>query len=388
MAPAKMSKYLALTLASVLAGHAHGAAAQDAALTLDAEYTTDVVTVAGGEAPGVRRVDYMSLAAGVDLDRAIGWQGGRMFMQGIAATGGTPNDLAGTVQGINNIEVTENRARLFQLWVEQVLPAGAGSLRIGFSDLNEEFYATEAAGLLISPVFGIGSELAATGTGGPSVFPSTAAMARLRIAREDGSYVQMALVNAEAGAPGDRGGIRPLLRQGALAIAETGLSGPIKLTLGGWAYTRRQDDTRDPGPDGAPLRRHARGFYALAEGTLVRNVAGFVRAGLSDGDTTAFSGGWQAGFLASRALAGRPDSLLSFGVYQGFLAAKFRANEADQGRRAGHAESGVELTYADMPMPWLTIQPDILYIRRACHSAGCADAVIGTLRITIAAALR
>lgn len=387
MVPATMSKYLALTLASLLAGHAQGAVAQDAALTLDAEYITDLVAVTQGDDSGVARVDYMSLGAGLDLDRAIGWRGAHLFVQGIAATGGTPNDLAGTVQGINNIEVPEKRARLFQFWVEQALPGG-GNLRVGFSDLNEEFYATDAAGLLIAPVFGIGSELAATGPGGPSIFPSTAAMARLRIEREDGAYVQMALVNAEAGVPGDRGGIRPLLRQGALAIAETGLPGPVRLTLGAWTYTRRQDDTRDLGPDGAPLRRHARGLYALAEGGLVRNVTGFVRAGVSDGDTAAFSGGWQAGFLASPALASRPDSLLSFGVHQGFLATKFRANEADQGRRTGRAESALELTYADKPAPWLTIQPDIQYIRLACRPAGCADAVIGTLRITIATSLR
>lgn len=383
-----MSRSFALTLAVMVAGHAHSAAAQGRVLDMEAEYTTDLAAVAQGDGSGTVRADYISLAAAIDLDGAIGWHGARLFAQGIAATGSRPNDLAGTAQGINNIEVPDRRARLFQFWVEQALPQGIGSLRIGFSDLNEEFYVTEASGLLIAPAFGIGSELAATGTGGPSTFPSTAATARLRLAGKDGLYAQLALVNAEAGVPGDSGGIRPLLRQGALVVTEAGLSGPVKLALGGWTYTRAQGDTGDPAVNRASARHHARGAYVLAETPVSRTVAGFVRLGLSDGETGVFAGGWQAGALVSPALPGRTASLLSFGVHQGFLAGRFRADEGQQGRPTGRTETGLELAYADQPAPWLTIQPDVQYVRRPCHVAGCADAVIGTLRLTFTADLR
>lgn len=156
-----------------------------------------------------------------------------------------------------------------------------GSLRLGFSDLNAEFYSNEAAGLLLAPAFGIGSELAATGPNGPAIFPSTALTARLRLEPGRNSYVQGAVVNAEAGVLGDHGGIRPLFGKGALLIAEIGTTGPVRLAAGLWRYTRRQENIRPRDTAGDPLRRRARGGYALAEVPLrtdeARPVTAFIR---------------------------------------------------------------------------------------------------------------
>ena len=94
-------------------------------------------------------------------------------------SGGAPNDVAGTLQGVDNIEVRTPRLRLFELWLEQSL--GPASVRAGLYNLNSEFYADDAAGQLLAPAFGIGSELAATGPNGPSIFPSTALGVRLNV---------------------------------------------------------------------------------------------------------------------------------------------------------------------------------------------------------------
>lgn len=376
---------LVLVTAAVLA-FAAPAQADDAppALALSAEYIADLTTVARGPRTGTRYTDLLSLQADLSLDRTIGWTGARLAAQGQVGFGQEPNRLADTIQGINNSEVTDNRARLFELYLEQAFAGPLpGSLRLGWSDLNAEFYATDSSGLLIAPAFGIGSELAATGANGPSIFPSAALGARLRLEPADGAYVQAALVNARAGGIGDRGGVPPLLRDGALAIAEAGISRGLRLAVGGWRYSRRQDDLFRTDGAGQALHRRARGAYVLAEWPLAKGITPFLRAGISDGDTGPFSGGWQAGFLAEAPFRGRPDGQLSLGVAQGLTGRSARRAAAAAGEPLHARETGWELTYADSLAPWLTIQPDVQYVRRAGKAAGPRDAVALTLRLTV-----
>ncbi|MBK8545802.1 MAG: carbohydrate porin [Caulobacteraceae bacterium] len=118
-----------------------------------------------------------------------------------------PNDDIGTLQGVDNIEVERHRARLYEFWIETQL--GPTNVRAGLYDLNSEFYANDSASLLIAPAFGIGSELAATGPNGPSIFPSTALAARFQWTLSESSRLQFAALNATAGVLGDPGGSIP-----------------------------------------------------------------------------------------------------------------------------------------------------------------------------------
>ncbi len=364
------------TPACAEASEKHGAVA------IDANYVHDLVGIAQGQQTGLRRTDLLSLTADLSLGELAGWKGTSLHFKAIAGTGEQPNALAGTMQGINNVEVSTNRVRLFEAYVEQDLPKLHASLRIGFSDLNSEFYANDAASLLIAPAFGIGSELSATGSNGPAIFPSTAATVRVKVQPGDSSYVQFAAVNAESGVLGDQGGVRPLLRSGALLIAEAGMTGKVKLALGAWSYTRRQDDIRLTTPAGDPVASRARGGYLLAEAPVFSDsLRGFLRAGISDGDTTPYSGGWQAGLLANGLVPHRPDSQLSLGVNQAYLSPKFRANAADAGEAMRAAETAFELTYADKLAPWLTVQPDIQYVWNPSRATGARNALVFTLRL-------
>lgn len=365
---------------------------------LSGEYILDAVAVVRGPERGVRYVDLASLNAQLDLDAAAGWSGARLVAQVIAGTGQRPNDLAGTLQGINNSEVPGNRVKLYEFYLAQSLAAGAVELRAGFIDLNAEFYSNDAAGLLIAPAFGIGSELAATGPNGPAIFPSTALTAAARIKPTDNSYAAFAIVNAEAGVLGDVGGMAPLFQQGALLIGEGGWSGRGKAAVGAWSYTRRQNDIRLLDASGDPLRARARGAYVLLEWPLGARIdpeedaphkaAIFLRAGISDGDTTPYRGGWQAGVLVNRVLPTRPDSQFSLGVNRAWLADKFRANAADAGNPLDGAETGFEVTYADSLAAWLTLQGDLQYVRNPARNPAvnpaARDAVIVGLRFIFA----
>ncbi len=381
---------LALTTASNAAAQTSPAADDAPAFTYEAAFIADVQGVAaGGVGSGARYLHNLDLIGDLDLEKAIGWRGATLHGYVLNNAGGTPNDLAGTLQGVDNIEVSLQRTRLFELWLEQSFGERA-SLRAGLYNLNSEFYANDAAGQLIAPSFGIGSELAATGPNGPSIFPSTGLGVRLNVNLGEDAYVRAAVLNAHSGVVGDPDGVDLSFDDGVLGIVEFGQSGPARLAFGAWRYSDKQDDIRDIAADGSPAARTAKGVYLLGERPVYedetgRTATGFFRIGLSDGDTTPFSGGWQAGVQVSRPFfAGRPDSALSLGVQQGRLGSKFRANQADGGIDAPRDESGVELTYSDQIGPRFTLQPDLQWIRNAGGDRNAQDAWVVALRLRVA----
>lgn len=376
--------------ALAISASAWAAEQASSAIAFSGGYTVDVAgVVSGGLAKRGRALDDLQIGADVDFDKAVGWKGGRAHVLLLNNSGAMPNDDAGTLQGVNNIEVSRQRARLFEAWVEQGFGDKA-SVLIGLYDLNSEFYANDSAGLLLAPAFGIGSELAATGPNGPSIFPSTALSARVRWTPNEHVYTQAAVINADAGVLGDPGGICTRFEHGLLTIAEAGWQGRGKVAIGAWRYTKKQADIRDLTPEGYPAARTAQGAYVLLERQLsgqdedaARKTTAFARLGLSDGDTTAFRGGWQAGLLVERVFESRPDSAFSIGVNQAFLTGKFRANALDEGQHLTRAESAVEVTYSDKVGP-VTIQPDLQYIRNPGADGGVGHALVATMRFGVA----
>lgn len=352
------------------------------ALSLDIVYKGDVVGVAAGGTRGARYLDNIDLLAGVDLDRAAGWSGGSAFVGLLNNMGGRPNDLAGTLQGIDNIEVAAPDLLLYQAWFQQNFAGDRVSVLVGKYDLNSEFYASDAASGLIAPAFGIGSELAATGPNGPSIFPRTDLAIRVR-AGDERRYVQAVAIRAPRGTA-DTGRARS-----TLFVAEAGWRGRTAISIGGWAYSRRQPRIAPPGITVADGVAASHGVYALIE----RDIAGqegqpghwraFARAGLSDGRTTPFAGGFQIGIAGHGVVPGRPDSTVSIGVASADLSSPYRrANPAGEAPLTG-SEGVAELTYSDRITPFLTLQPDIQYVRRPGGLRDADDALVLGLRAII-----
>ncbi len=374
--------------AGVCAAASLGAVAHaDEAVSHEFTYKADVMgPISGGPSKSGRFLDNLDLKADLDLDKAAGWSGASAHIHVLNNSGGRPNEVAGTLQGIDNIEVARARTRLYELWVQQDFAGGHANVRAGLYDLNSEFYSTAASGLLMAPPFGVGSELASTGPNGPSIFPSTTLAVRLHVEGARG-YVQGAVLNADASTLGDPHGVDMGLDRGALTIVEGGLKGSTRLAVGAWRYTLKQDDIRDLDAVGKPVRRTAQGAYVLAEHAFTpedapgAQVKGFLRAGLADGDTTPYRGGWQAGLLVEHVFEARPDSAFSVGVEQGFLSSKARANAADAGVNSARAESSLEITYSDRLTKRLKIQPDLQVFRRPGGDQQARDEVIAGLRL-------
>jgi porin len=375
---------------AVSAGPAALARAEPGAWTHEVTYTADVAgTVRGGTAHAGRALDNLDVIVEGDLEKLIGWRGATAHGYLLNNSGGMPNDLAGTLQGVDNIEVGRPRARLYELWLQARFAGERGSVLAGLYDLNSEFYATEASGLLLAPPFGIGSEFASTGPNGPSIFPSTALAVRMKLEGGQGRYAQAAVLNAHAGTLGDPEGPSTEFDNGALVIAEAGFGDSWRLAAGGWFYTERQPDLRNLDARGDAALSKARGGYLLAEypfvdgGETGRSVRGFARLGFSDGDTTPFSSGWQAGVLVAKVFAARPDSAFSIGVERGNLSSKQRANTRDAVVSPADAESSVEITYSDKLAPRVALQPDLQLIRHAGGDQDARTVVVLALRLTV-----
>ena len=388
-----ISKAVLLSLASVI--FAAPAFAQDAerdrnAFTINALYKGDVMGVAsGGVAHGVRFLDNIDVVADADLEAAFHWKRATAHFSLLNNLGGRPNDLAGSIQGIDNIEVSEGRLKVYEAWLEQGLGEHV-MLKTGLYDVNSEFYQNDAAGLLISPMFGVGSELAATGTNGPAIFPSTALAVRLKAATGN-VYGAVAVVNAKAGTIGDEEGIDFSGREGALVIAEAGWTGRGKLALGAWRYTHKQPGVIPPGETWTEERYFSQGLYLLAEQDLLgaaegdgTHLVGFVRLGLSDGRTTPFRGGWQSGVLWERPFASRPASAVSLGAGNGALSRNYRAGNPVDSPRLDGSETIFELTYSDEIIKGISVQPDIQYVLNPSADSTIDDALVLGLRFRIA----
>jgi porin len=364
------------------------ALAQDSAWTFEATYTVDAIGPVAGDSPRtVSVLDNLDLIADLDLGKAIGWEGATLHGYVLSNQGDIPNDISGTLQGVDNIEVGRQGVRLYELWVEAPLGENT-SILAGLYDLNSEFYANDSAGLLIAPPFGIGSELAATGPNGPSIFPSTALGVRINH-DFDGGYLRGAVLNAHAGVPGDPDGVDTEFDDGALIIGEVGFGGDAgKIAFGAWRYTDDQDDIRDVTLLGDPVQRTAQGAYALGEKVLAgddqsRRTTAFFRVGFSDGRTGPFKGGWQAGVLVERVFESRPDSAFSVGIQQGLLSSRMQDIMTIGGIDASDAESGIEFSYSDRLTSRISIQPDLQVIFDAGGDRGADTQVVAGVRLTI-----
>lgn len=384
-----------LPAAALVLGVSHGARAEAGSpppIDVSLTYTADVAaTVSGGADKKARYLDNIDLIADADLDRLVGWQGARAHVYVLSNFGKRPNDSAGTLEGVNNIEVPKQAVRLFEAWVEQDL-GGDASLLAGLYDLNSEFYASDSAGLLIAPPFGIGSDLSANGPNGPSIFPSTALSVRLRAELSGGKgYVQAAALNARAQTLGDHGGIDTSFEDGLLLIGEAGhMLGPARVSVGAWAYSKKHEDGFATDLAGSPLLRTAWGLYGMAEARVAGGEDGphldaFLRGGASEGRTTDFSWAAHTGFLYGPVWRGREDSALSLGLRTARTSTAFRNAARAAGDTPARAEYGLELTYADRIAPFLLIQPDVQVIGNPGGIAHAPTAVVTSLRITIEA---
>lgn len=338
----------------------------------EAVYTADVITnTRGGLDTGT------GVLGNLDLKLTLNpWQNGQIFLYAISNLGSKPNrDLVGSVQGVDNIEVETNTAKLYEAWIEQGFASDHYSIRAGLYDLNSEFYVTDAAGLFINSSSGIGAEFAQTG---PSIFPTTGVALRFKALLPADIYWQAAVLD---GVPGDVNDPRHTHIQfhedeGKLLVSEFGWSHGLpglpeggKYSLGYWEYTENFDDLVNVDAGGNPLRHKNNGAYLLAEQTLLdadkhdgRSLVAFVRYGRANNDVNALENNLNTGVVFSGLAGGEWNDQIGLVYSSVETTDKFRQAQLIAAAPVESREEIIELTYRLDINRWLAVQPDIQYV--------------------------
>ena len=203
----------------------------------------------------------------------------------------------------------------------------------------------------------------------------------------DDLYAQAVVINAKAGTLGDAGGIDLSGREGVLFVGEGGWAeGNGKIAAGAWQYSKKQPEVVPPGLTETGRDVPSRGIYAVLEHDLLGtpggpgNMTGFLRIGFSDGKTTPFSAGWQAGVLVTHVLESRPASAFSLGAASAILSDHYRVGAPS----LLNAETVIEATYSDEIVPGVAIQPDVQYIVNTGADRSIEDALVLGLRLIVA----
>jgi porin len=330
-------------------------------------------------------VGNLGLRATADAGALVGWDDTTLHAELLWNHGSKPNRRIGTTQGISNLEVAENAARIYASWIEHEFKASGTSVLFGLYDLNSEFYATDASGLLIHPSFGIGIDFSQSGRNGPSIFPNLGLALRAKQQLGSGYYLQAAAIDGVPGDPEHPGRTRVRLSrdEGALLVGEFGWQErgddgpkPGHWGIGAWRYTQRSDRIDGSGSE------CNQGIYALAQGVLFDaeqgRTIGFVRAGVANRRVNAVDLGADAGVLVDHPFGKDGPSALTAGVAIARFGRSQRASVlASEGIAIASHETALEVGARWQLSSSLALQPLLQRVWNTGGRRGASEAIVG-----------
>ena len=362
---------------------------------------TEVSEVLGNVTGGVRRgfaYDGLTTASlKLDTGKALHWSGGTFFASALQIHG---RDLSAdnllTIQTASGIEA-DRATRLWELWLQQELPAGL-DVKIGQQSLDQEFITSSYAASYVNPAMGWPALPSVDLYAGGPAYPLSSLGVRLR-AKPTKALTLLAGVfdDNPPGGPffddpqrrdGEASGTRFNLGTGALWIAEMQYAPPdaalpATYKIVAWFDTGRFPDRRfdsaglslaDPASSGIP-RQHRGNFslYGVVDQQLwraatgPRALGGFVRVMGAPGDRNLVDWALNAGLNLKAPLAGRDADTFGIGYDWAHVSSRAGALDHDFGRFAGiplpvrDAEHVIEVTYQYQAAAWWVVQPDLQY---------------------------
>lgn len=323
----------------------------------------------GGSAPGSSFERY-SLDVGVALDakKALGWTGSSAFARLKHHMGDQGGDYVGDAQGFSNIDAPP-RTYLYELWFQQELMNHKIRIKGGKIDANSEFAVVPAAADFLNSSMGYS----------PTI---------------------MALPTYPEPQPGISLFVHPRREyQVAVGFFRTARAGPMALVEGGrtWSITDRElggrgslgfwhvdgplqdfDGDYDPG---------SHGFYTVleqsvwknprAQASVDRQITAFVQFGQANGEVSVFTQHLGGGLVLDSPLAIREHDSL------GIAATSVRFTGESQAGFQEHRETAIELYYKLNVRQFLSLVPDVQYIRHPGGSHSPSYALVLTPRLVL-----
>jgi porin len=266
-------------------------------LNFGATYIADNIgNVSGGVSRGAIHFGRLDLSVDADLDKLVGWTGGRFYANGFVIYGrGLTRNYIYNLATISEIEALPDQ-RLYNAYFEQSFFNGRLNIRAGQQAADVEFFDSETDDLFINGTFGWpaikASNLPAGGPAPPIAVPGL----RIKAALTDRITAFGAVFNGNPAAPGDgdpqtrdnhglafrvndpRWIIGQVRFDYDIDIGGRSLAGNI--TPGGWKHYGDFDSQRftaeglsiaDPSGSGIPAKLHGNyGIFAVIEQVLYR----------------------------------------------------------------------------------------------------------------------
>jgi porin len=372
-------------------------------------YISDIQSnVSGGVRRGTIYDGRLEGMLDIDLEKFIGWQGGKVHFNGFAIHGhGLSRYYLDNILITSEIEALST-VRLSEFWYEHVFGDRAASIKVGQLAADLEFHTRNFGGPFVNGTFGwpevATANLPSGGPAYPFASPGVRVLIRPTANREDVIF-RAAVFDGDPAGPGpndpqerNRFGTNFRLRDPPLIIGEgefkygstkEGWLLPGIIKLGVWNHLGKFNDLRlsveglstaDPSSSGIPLRRRGEdGIYTVIE-QMIYHVPGaedpqtgisvFTRASGSPADRSLIDFYIDAGVNFNGVIPGRPND--SFGIAAAYAHISPNASLLDQEKAffAGvpspirKYEALIEATYQWEIMTGWTMQPDFQYIFR------------------------
>jgi porin len=369
-------------------------------------YVNDfLANVRGGIGTGAIGLGNFQPQLDVDLKKLVGWEGGRLHIQGLVTHGPTfsPTYL-GNIMAASSLEAGPV-ARLYSLWYEQDAFNERLSVRVGLMAADSQFFLSKTATNFINNGIAWPSILAANLPAGGPAYPLLAPGVRVFTHITDNLHFQAAVFSGDPRGGNGSNQNEPLptgtvisFRGGAFAIAEAsylvnqtkdakGLPGSYR--IGAWYHTsshfadQRFDNIglslADPSSTGIPLEHTGNsGIYGVIDqmlyrvpGTEDQGLSGFVRAGGGvPNDRNLINFYADGGLMYKGLISRRPDDKIGVAAAYARVGDNARGLDSDTGFFGGFfypvrtGETIIEMMYIAQLAPWWTLQPDVQYIIR------------------------
>lgn len=334
----------------------------------------------------------------VDFEKLSGIENGRLYMltEGKWSESGGINDPAvGSVFNVNGDGAPRRAMDITQLWYEHSFAAQHLHLRFGKMDLTGGFEHHNCPVSFDCSMFA-NDETAQFLNGAlinnPTIpFPENGLGVAVHYGLDESWYISAAAADAQADAR--EAGFNTAFSDEDyfFYIAETGLTPVFDSANGALAGAYRVGLWYDPQPkastdlaDAGESYRDDVGFYLTCDQMITKEdtdpedsqgLGVFFRYGNADSSRNDITNFWSFGFQYQGLFDGRDDDVLGAGFAQGVFSDKSSATYTDD------YESAIEVYYNAQIAPWLTISPDVQYVKNPGGDNSTSDAVVLGVRV-------
>lgn len=381
-------------------------------LSISVQETSEYLgNVSGGTQKGFVYDGLTTMDLQLDTQRAFGLRNGLFNASALDVHGRnlSPRNLS-TQQTASGIEADDG-FRLWELWYQQAFAYRQIDIKIGAQSLDQEFMASQNAGLFVNTMFGWPMLTSADLLSGGPAYPLASLGARLRFQPMGGAWTFLGGVyddNPSGITPGatsdpqrlNQHGTNFRLKDKPLAVMEVQLSRPANgemqeagesailpgtFKIGAWydfgnfadlQYGTDALSLSDPNSNGiASLHKGNYSIYAVADQLIWREsdespkgIAFFIRAmGAPNAQNTiAFS--LNAGLTMRAPFYHREYDAMGIGMGKANFSSRVTALDQDTNSFNQSTlpirtrETFLELTYQYQLVPWWQLQPDIQYV--------------------------